>query len=90
MPNNRDMNKRLHVYDWDHEPKEERESMFASTGFAPSTLVPLSGYHPTMDPTRRRRRPSRFGVVPLLLFTVLLLAAGGLAVHCFPTVLKFA
>lgn len=88
MRNNRIMNKRLHVYGWDHEPKEERESAFASTGFAPSTLVTLAGYHPAMDPLRRQRRPARFGWARVLLFTVLLLAVGGWALYRFAPLLK--
>ncbi len=82
------MKKRTHVYDWDHEPKEERESAFVSTGFATSTLVTRSGFHPSMDPSRQRRRPARSGFVGVLIFVVLLLAAGGWALYHFAPLLK--
>ena len=88
MRNNCIMKKRVHVYDWDHEPKEERESSFASTGFASSTLVTRSGFHPSVDPSRRKRRPARSGFVGVLVFIVLLLAAGGWALQRFAPLLK--
>jgi hypothetical protein len=68
--------KQSQLYGWEEEPVDERPSEFmSSTGFAT-----LSGYHPMMDPMRRARPRSRFGVGSMLVVVILFIALGGWAI----------
>jgi hypothetical protein len=69
--------KESQLYSWDAEPVDERPSEFMhSTGYAT-----LSGYHSSLDAPRRiARRSSRFGLTSVLVFALIVVAAGGWAI----------
>lgn len=64
------------IYSWDAEPVDERPSEFSST----TGYSVLSGYHPMNDPMRRARPKSRFGFKTLLVFCIVVLALGAVAI----------
>jgi hypothetical protein len=66
------------IYSWEEEPVDERPSEFSST----TGHSLLSGYQSTYEPARPARptrRASRFGFKTILVFCVVLLALGLLA-----------
>lgn len=72
------------LYDWESEPVDERPSEFMpSTNYAT-----LSGYHSSLDAPRRARRTSRFGLASVLVFALIVVAAGGWAIVKFAPLLR--
>jgi len=75
--------KESQLYAWESEPVDERPSEFMpSTGYAA-----LSGYHSAIEPVPRARRGSRFGLIGMLAFVLLMIAAGGWAIVQFAPLL---
>ena len=74
-----------HVYGWDEEPVDERPSEFVPT----SGYSALSGYHVPRDLSARvsRRRRGR-GLTGLVIATLVLLIASGVAIRQFAKVLS--
>jgi hypothetical protein len=69
--------KESQLFSWDTEPVDERPSEFMhSTGYAS-----LSGYHSGIEaPRRAARRSRRFGLASVLVFALIVVAAGGWAI----------
>ena len=77
--------KESQLYSWDAEPVDERPSEFMhSTGYAT-----LSGYHSNFDIRPRvPARSSHSGLIGVLVFALIVIAAGGWAIVQFAPMLR--
>ncbi|CAG1016449.1 hypothetical protein BURC_01331 [Burkholderiaceae bacterium] len=79
------MSRRNHVYGWDEEPADERPSEFVPT----SGYSALSGYHVPRDLSARvSRRRRGGGLTRLVIATLVLLVACGVAIQQFAKILS--